>query len=113
MEKQKFKYTLHAKYDRSEREKFIEENIGFGEFRDEFEVDNNHPNGTEIHKVTSTALIFVFNKRTQRLITMFVASPNRIQRLYLTAKKKAPQDIIDKAIENREKGFYQKARDLH
>lgn len=107
------KFTMHYALERQNRFQYIKEHIGFGKIRDEFEVDNNHPNGVEIHKITSTAIVLVFNKRTEKLVTVFVAKPNRIKRYYMSVGREAPQDIIDKAIENRDKGYQKEAQELH
>ena len=45
-------------------------------------VDRGHRNGPEVHKITDTALILVYNQRTGILVTKLIARPAQILRYY-------------------------------
>lgn len=89
--------SLHYQIDRQKRQAIIDK-IGNGKPVDAFIVDRGHKNGPEIHEITDTAIINIYNKRTHKLITKLVARPNQIKRYY--AEGKAPEYIVKKAIDN-------------
>lgn len=102
-----FTKTFHWEEEREYRENFIRENIGFGQVLAEFIVDKGHKNGLEIHKVTSTAIIMVFNLRTGKWITSLIARPNQIRRLYEAEHKEAPKGLYEIALHHFEKGWHE------
>lgn len=95
--------SKHYTKDRQRRENIIKL-IGLGEVVDAFEIDRGHRNGPEIHEITTTGIINIYNKRTNKLITKLIARPGQIKRYYTTGK--APKDIIQKAIDNTVKNNY-------
>ena len=71
----------HYRRDRQAREAIINQ-IGTGNVIKEVVLDRGHRNGPEVHKVTSTELVLVYNQRTNVLITKLIARPNQIRRYY-------------------------------
>lgn len=97
--------TMHYKNDKAVRIMVIEKYIGFG--RDIFsaEVNRGHKNGTEIHVVTDTGIIKIYNARTRRHVTDLIARPNQIKRVYNAKGQYAPKWLLDVAYENQNRGF--------
>ena len=99
--------TIHYKNDKNiaVRTMVIKKYIGFG--RDIFsaEVDRGHENGTEIHVVTDTAIIKIYNARTRKHVTDLIARPNQIRRVYDAKGQHAPKWLLDVAYENQNRGF--------
>ena len=90
----------------TEERKYREENIkkiGEGRVIDSFIVDKGHKNGPEIHEITDTAIINIYNKRTKKLITRLIARPGQIKRYY---NGNAPKEVVNKAFENTKKFHY-------
>ena len=73
--------SRHYTKDRQNREAIITQ-IGTGTVIKEVVVDHGHRNGPEIHKITDTALILVYNQRTGILVTKLIARPAQILRYY-------------------------------
>ena len=71
----------HYKRDRKRREEIVKQ-IGTGNVIKEVVLDRGHRNGPEVHKVTDTGLVLVYNQRTNVLITKLIARPNQIRRYY-------------------------------
>lgn len=89
--------SKHYQRDNQERERTIQM-IGIGKVVDRFEVDRGHIRGPEIHELTDTGIINIYNKKTHILITRLIARPGQIRRYY--PYRKAPKNLIKKAIEN-------------
>jgi hypothetical protein len=85
--------TLHYSNDRQSREQLIL-TIGYGEIIKVAEVDRGHRNGPEVHKISSTGIITIYNKRSGRLITKLIARPNQIRR-YWTDGESAPVELLN------------------
>ena len=94
--------SKHWKADRQRRSQIIAQ-IGMGQVIKEVTIDRGHINGPEIHKITSTGLIVIYNKRTGIMITILIARPNQIRRYY--AEGEAPQNIINLAMEHMRAGY--------
>lgn len=90
--------TRHYRRDRQDRENCIRRYIGYGTVIASFLVDRGHANGAEIHEITDTAIINIYNERTHRLVTKLIARPGQIRRYYEDGN--APQDVLDKAYYN-------------
>jgi hypothetical protein len=88
-------------------ERLIRENVirhlGKGYIVTEVRWDRGHPNGAEIHKVLSNGVIEIYNERTEVLCTKIVATPSQIERYFEYGK--APWWLVDKARDNRRKGY--------
>lgn len=82
----------HYKRDRKRREEIVKQ-IGTGNVIKEVVLNRGHKNGPEVHKVTDTGLVLVYNQRTNVLITKLIARPNQIRRYY-KEDEVVPTDII-------------------
>lgn len=78
--------SKHYTRDRKVREAIIKQ-IGLGEEVITKEVDKGHPNGPELHTVTTTGIIIIRNKRTNKMITKLIARPSQISRYFDTETK--------------------------
>lgn len=87
--------SKHYTRDRQRREELIEQ-IGYGEVIKRVVVDRNHPNGAEIHEISNTGIITIFNQRTHKLITKLIARPNQIRR-YFKENESIPNGLIELA----------------
>lgn len=94
--------SLHYIEERKLREQNIR-SIGEGKEIASFKVDRGHRNGPEIHKITDTAIIKIYNEKSGKLITKLIARPGQIRRYYKEGK--APNFLIEKAKENTELGL--------
>ena len=52
-------------------------------FVDCFIVDKGHVNGLEIHCINEYGLIYIYNKRTLKLVTIISPRPAQIKRYYI------------------------------
>jgi len=95
--------SRHWREDRQRRSHIIAQ-IGMGQIIKEVTVDRGHKNGPEVHKVTSTGLVLVYNKRTGIMVTILIARPNQIKRYF--DENEAPQEVINLAIEHTKAGYY-------
>lgn len=97
--------TLHYTRDRASRRAVINNVVGYG--RDIFSavIDRGHVNGAEIHTVTDSGIIKVYNARTHRHITDLIARPNQIKRVYNAAGANAPRWLLDIARDNQMRGL--------
>jgi hypothetical protein len=99
--------TISAHYmtDRRTRQSFINENIGAGNVVDSFIVDRGHPDGAEIHDVTDTAVILIYNQNSHKFITSLIARPEQIRRLYRAVGKEVPKKILSLAYKHNIKRY--------
>lgn len=100
--------THHYRNDRKSREDFIRDEIGYGEIIEHFYWDRGHPDGPEIHVLTSTGIILVYNEITNRLVTTLIARPRQIQRYYEKEGREAPPELLALAKGHQEKGYNNK-----
>ena len=94
--------SRHWENDRQKRSKIIAQ-IGMGQVIKEVVVDRGHRNGPEIHKVTTTGLVVIYNQRTGIMVTILIARPNQIKRYF--EENKVPQEIINLAFEHMKAGY--------
>lgn len=94
--------SKHYAKDRQQRENLINM-IGTGTVIKAVKVDKGHINGAEIHKITSTGIVIIYNENSGKLITKLIARPAQIRRYFINGR--APQDLIEKAIEHTKKGY--------
>ena len=94
--------SKHYTADRIIREQHIKE-IGYGTPVASFIVDRGHKNGPEIHEITSTGIINIYNERTKKLVTKLIARPGQIKRYFENGN--APQYLINKAKYNVALGY--------
>ena len=97
--------STHYRNDRQNRKAFIDEAIGAGNVIDSFIVDRGHPDGAEIHSVTDTAVIFIYNQHTHKFITSLIARPEQIRRLYRAVGKEVPKKILSLAYKHNIKRY--------
>lgn len=100
--------SVHYNNDRQSRNTFINDKIGAGEIVDSFVVDRGHPGGAEVHSVTDTAIIIIHNQKTNKLITELIARPEQIRRLYRSAGKTPPKNIIELAYKHNRDRYNEK-----
>lgn len=70
-----------------------------------FIVDKGHKNGNEIHCLTDSGAVVIFNEHTKKFITLLYPRVPQVKRYYRDLGMKAPKELIEKAIENTEKGY--------
>ena len=95
--------SRHYSEDREAREAIIKK-IGMGEVVASFRIDRGHRNGAEIHKITNTGIIIIYNERTGKMVTKLIARVGQIRRYYKDGK--APRYLIEKAVDNTVKHSY-------
>ena len=71
--------SRHYAEDRRDREALIQ-SIGEGEPYIAVKLDRGHKNGAEIHVLTTTGIIRVYNARTGVLCTKMLADPDQVRR---------------------------------
>jgi len=86
--------SYHYDSSRQMRDDFIEKMIGGGTVVDSFMVDKGHPKGAEIHSVTDTGIILIYNSITNKLITKLIARPEQIRKLYRAEGREPPSRLI-------------------
>ena len=101
--------SAHYTNERGDREYIIKE-IGYGEVIAKFEVDKGHRNGPEIHEVSDTGIVTIFNKRTHKLITKLIARPAQIRRYYEAIGQTAPQKVLEIAEKHQRLGYYNRQK---
>ena len=94
----------HYSTDRQARETLIRDHIGIGKVIKSVQVDRGHKNGAEIHKITNTGIILIYNAKTNKLVTKLIARPNQIRRYYNNPNQ-VPQALIKLAIDHTNKGY--------
>ena len=94
--------SKHWRKDRQTRSRIIAQ-IGLGQIVKEVVIDRGHRNGPEVHKITTTGLVVIYNQRTGIMVTVLIARPNQIKRYY--AENEAPQKIINLAFEHMRAGY--------
>lgn len=92
--------TEHFKYGRRGRYERIRRDIGFGRAIRSCLVDTGHREGLEVHVLTTTGVVLVFNARDERLVTMLVARPGQVVRYYAPFGERAPRRLYRRACEN-------------
>lgn len=83
--------SKHWTQDREERAALIAK-IGVGKIVKVSVVDKGHPNGPEIHTISDTGIITVYNQRTHKMITQLIARPGQIRRYY--GEGEAPKELL-------------------
>ncbi len=73
-----------------------------GSVYDSFIVDKNHENGDEVHVITSTGFIMVFNLKTKKFITVLHARPMQLKRYYINMGETVPAFVSNMCNLNNE-----------
>lgn len=94
--------SKHYSTDRQERENLIKQ-IGTGTSIKKVRVDRGHSQGAEIHEITSTGIILIYNERTGKMITKLIARPGQIKRYW--EEGKAPKNLVNLAYEHTTKRY--------
>lgn len=94
--------SKHYTKDRKRREAIIAQ-IGTGTVIKEVVVDRGHRNGPEVHKITDTGLILIYNKESKKLITKLIARVGQINRYY--QNERPPKKVIQLARYHYEMGW--------
>lgn len=63
-------------------------------------VDTGHRAGCEVHVLTSTGIVLVFNAHSRKLITVLVARPGQVARYYEPFGEDVPDWLMARAYEN-------------
>ncbi len=90
--------SIHYTNDRREREALIQQ-IGYGYIVKTVVVDRGHRNGPEVHKISSTGIITVYNQRTMKMVTRLIARPGQISRYY-ERREEIPTGLLELAYEH-------------
>ena len=91
--------SRHYLQDRQLREEVIQF-IGYGTIIKSVVIDRGHVKGAEIHEISDTGIINIYNQNTHKLITKLIATPSQIKRYY-TVNEIVPQFLIKLAIAHR------------
>jgi hypothetical protein len=65
-----------------------------GRMLDAFIVDKSHPNGDELHVITTSGYIMIFNEKSERFITVLHARPMQLKRYYMSLHEQIPDTIL-------------------
>lgn len=95
--------SKHYTEDRFKREELIEQ-IGYGKVIKRVVLDRGHKNGAEIHELSNTGIITIYNKESKRLITRLIARPGQIRRYY-NENEKIPTGLLKLAREHQEREY--------
>lgn len=94
--------TEHFMNDRVDRYLTIATKVGFGETIKSVYV-NDERNGEAIHHLTTTGVIFIQSVRTNKMVTLYVASPGQVKKIY--GNETPPVSLIKIAKRNEKKGW--------
>lgn len=95
--------SKHYSNDRQARERLINE-IGNGKVIKSVVIDRGHRNGAEIHEISDTGIITIFNQRTRKMITRLIARPGQIRR-YFKENEVIPNELINLAREHQRMAY--------
>ena len=95
--------SRHWTKDRQNRKELIE-TIGYGNIIITVVVDRHHRNGPEIHEISDTGIITIFNQRTKKMITQLIARPGQIRR-YFTDNEIIPNGLLDIARQHQQLNY--------
>ena len=73
--------SKHWIQDRERRNELIKK-IGLGIEVKRVILDKGHKNGKEVHVISSTGIVTVFNQRTGKMVTRMIARPGKIKQYY-------------------------------
>lgn len=95
--------SKHYTSDRKNREDLIK-SIGYGKTIKTAVVDKGHKNGPEIHELSDTGIITIYNQRTKKMITKLIARPGQIARYY-TRNETIPVKVMNLARQHQKMGY--------
>lgn len=85
---------------RKYRIELINNKIGLGSIIRTVFWDRHHRDGPEIHQISSTGIITIYNALTGKLITQLIARPAQLERYYVNTNESCPQYLIELAIKH-------------
>lgn len=92
--------TEHFHVERHDRWERIKRDVGFGHALRQCLVDTGHHAGYEVHVLTSTGIVLVFNVKSGKLVTVLVARPGQLARYYEPFGEEVPKELLKRAYEN-------------
>lgn len=87
------------------RLELIKNVVGLGDVVETFLVDKGHPNGKELHTITTTGIIVVRNAVTGYYVTALIARPGQIFRYYNSEGRVPPEQVMNIAREHQLLGY--------
>ena len=93
--------SRHYARDRRTRQNIIDR-IGEGNTILSVVWDRGHQNGPEIHMISDTGIISIYNQRSGKLITKLIARPAQIQRYF---DGDAPVELLAIARHHQNMGY--------
>ena len=94
----------HYIREREYRELILDK-IGRGKPIASFIVHRGHRDGAERHVITDNAIILIYNKLTNKLVTTLIARPGQIKRYYESVNLVVPSKLLDIAYEHQKAGY--------
>lgn len=94
--------SLHWTEERTTRAALIAI-IGEGQIVKAAVVDRGHINGPEIHLISDTGIISIYNKLSGKMVTQLIARPGQIRRYYVD--EEPPVALIKIAAEHVRLGY--------
>ena len=95
--------SRHYNEEREAREALIRR-IGYGTTIKTVVVDKGHANGPEIHELSDTGIVTIFNQRTHKLITKLIARPGQVRRYYRPGEV-IPRGLLDIARDHQRMAY--------
>ena len=93
--------SRHYQEERLKREKAIAK-IGYGRVLKTVYM-YRQKEGLQIHRLTSTGIILIYDATTHRLITKLIARPGQVQRFY--PQGDYPAEVMERAIFHKKLGL--------
>ena len=93
--------SAHWAQDRKDRAYIINIIGGIGKPLFQKEVNTGHPNGPELHTITSNGIIVIHNAITGRLVTMLIARPKQLEKYGFAI----PEYVLRKAKYHQKMGY--------
>lgn len=106
----KAKMSDHAREDRVARFELVSKLDPNPTIDKAFIVDRGHRNGKEIHCVSEKGIIYILNLRKylkdyNSLVTVMIARPRQVTRLYEACDLSASESIINTCRYNQQMGY--------
>ena len=92
---------------REKRTKVSLETAGEGKAYQSFVVNTGHKGGLERHTIMTNGLLYIYNMKTDKLITLWRPSRNQLFRYYKQLKQRLPEFIIETASTNTKSNYAQ------
>lgn len=96
--------SKHWINDRVKRNELIKK-IGLGVEIKRAVVDKGHRNGAEIHVISSTGIVTIYNQKTGKMITKLIARPGKIKQYY-KENEIIPDDLLKIAREHQRMKYH-------